>query len=479
VTGSQSKISGLPGVGETVAAVLRGESTPRAEVQGVLRRIGRDPLHAWLSIDAADAFRQADEVAGRLEAGEVLPLAGVVVGIKDNICQEGQPCGCASRILAGHRASYSATAVARLQAAGAITLGRTNMDEFGMGSSTENSGFGPTLHPDDPTRVPGGSSGGSAAAVAAGHVPAALGTDTGGSVRQPAAFCGLVGLKPSWGRVSRHGLVAFASSLDTIGALTRSVGDAALLMQHIAGFDPMDATSSERAPGDLFAASEAPVSGLRIGRVVFDGTEGLHPGVAAAEKTALARLVQAGASVEEVSLPTWSVGVACYVVTATAEASSNLARYDGVRYGPRPPGWESADLATLYRKVRGLFGDEVKRRILVGTFALSAGWADAYYGRAQRVRAALRAETLAALSRVDLLVCPTAPTPAFRQGEHADDPVSMYLADLFTVPASLAGLPALSVPVGRADNLPAGIQIIGRPWDEGRVLAAGRVIAEA
>jgi aspartyl-tRNA(Asn)/glutamyl-tRNA(Gln) amidotransferase subunit A len=464
------------GVAQTAAAVASGATTPVAEVEAALARIGHDPLHAWLSIDPEDALRQAGSVAGRLGASDVLPLAGVVIGLKDNLCHEGQPCGCGSRILEGYRAPYTGTAVARLMAAGAIVLGRSNMDEFGMGSSTENSAFGPTLHPMDSSRVPGGSSGGSAAAVAAGHVCAALGTDTGGSVRQPAAFCGVVGLKPTWGRVSRHGLVAFASSLDTIGPFARSVDDAALLLQVMAGPDPMDATSVEEPVGDLVKASRAGVAGLRVGRVRFEGTEGLHPGVALSEERAAALLRDAGATVEETYLPTWSLGLACYVVTATAEASSNLARYDGVRYGPRAP--SQGDLASFYRATRGLFGDEVKRRILVGTFALSAGFADAYYGRAQRVRAALRRETLDALSRVDLLLCPTAPGAAFRLGERSADPVAMYLADLFTVPASLAGLPAISVPAGLADGLPVGIQLIGRPWDEGRVLAAGRIVSQ-
>ena len=416
----------------------------------------------------------------RSRSGERLPLAGVPLAVKDNINVASLPSTAGSKILAGFVAPDDATCVARLASAGAVPIGKTNCDEFGMGSSNENSAYFPAKNPWDPERVPGGSSGGSAAAVAALAAPLAIGTDTGGSVRQPAALCGLVGWKPTYGRVSRYGLIAFASSFDQAGALTRTVADAAVAFSVMAGGDSKDSTSLATEVPDVLSRLDAGIAGSRIGVLEeADSSEGgLHPDVKASFEKAADVLRAAGASVVKVSVPRVSMAVPVYYLTATAEASSNLARFDGVRYGARRG---DAKLAALYRETRSQgFGPEVKRRILLGTFALSSGYHDAYYGRAQKVRALLKRDFLAAFHRVDAILCPTSPEPAFRLGAKTDDPLAMYLADVFTVPASLAGLPAVSVPSGfSSEGLPIGMQFIGPDDSEPLLFALSRVIEKA
>jgi aspartyl-tRNA(Asn)/glutamyl-tRNA(Gln) amidotransferase subunit A len=427
-----------------------------------------DPkLHAFLFTRREAALAEAAESDARRARGEARgPLDGIPIALKDNIVQAGEPATCASRILEGYVSPFDATAVARLRAAGAVIVGRTNLDEFAMGSSTENSSSGPTRNPWDLARSPGGSSGGSAAAVAAGIVPAALGSDTGGSIRQPAALCGVVGMKPTYGRVSRFGLVAFASSLDQIGPFARTAEDCALVLDAIAGHDPHDSTSlPEPAPRALLTGD---VSGLTLG--VLREAEDAAPGVRARVHEAVAELERAGAKVREVSLPHTRFGIAAYYLIATAEASSNLARYDGVRYGRRAA--EGAGGVTgLYERTRAEgFGAEVKRRILLGTYVLSAGYYDAYYRKAQQVRTLLRRDFDAAFERCDAVVLPTTPETAFRIGEKASDPLALYLADVFTVSANLAGLPGVSIPCGFDAGLPVGFQILGRPREESTVL---------
>ena len=407
------------------------------------------------------------------------PLAGMVIALKDNLVTVEEPTTCGSRILAGYVSPYAATAVARLRAAGAMVTIKTNMDEFAMGSSTENSAFGRVLNPLDPERVPGGSSGGSAALVAAGVVPAALGSETGGSVRQPASFCGVVGLKPSYGRVSRFGLVAFGSSLDCVSVFSRTVDDAGRVLAGMSGVDPLDATTLDRPPMKA-PAPRRDLEGLRIGipREYFPAD--LHAGVAAALRRTRAAVEQLGATLSEVSLPHSKFAVPTYYIVAPAEAAANLARYDGVRYGPREVG-PAGDIRALYQATRGEgFGAEVRRRILVGTYVLSAGYYDAYYRRAQRVRALIADDFRRAFaSGVDLLLTPTTPTPAFKAGEKTEDPVSMYLADIFVCAVNLAGLPAVSIPVGRSEGLPVGAQLIAPYFEEERLLAAAAAVEGA
>ncbi len=398
-------------------------------------------------------------------------LYGMPVAVKDNICTLEFTTSCGSKILEGYRSPYDATAVARLKAAGALIAGKTNCDEFAMGSSTEHSAYGRSLHPLEKARVPGGSSGGSAALVAAGAVPAALGSETGGSVRQPASFCGVVGIKPTYGRVSRYGLVAFGSSLDQIGVLGRSVHDAARVLSVISGRDPRDATCEDRDPLRLPIVPES-MQGFVIGIPKEYFPPDLDPGVRRACERAIRLLRELGAAVREVSLPHTSFAVPTYYIIAPAEASSNLARYDGVRYGPRFDG--AVDVRALYRRTRGVgFGPEVRRRILVGTYVLSAGYYDAYYRKAQQVRALLAQDFRNVFDRgVDLLFTPTTPTPAFKAGEKLQDPVQMYLSDIFTVTANLAGLPAVSIPIGRVKGLPVGGQFIGQAFLEDEMLEA-------
>jgi aspartyl-tRNA(Asn)/glutamyl-tRNA(Gln) amidotransferase subunit A len=463
------------GATELARRVGRHEATAESAVRESLERIGRldGDLGAFLHLLPERALSRARSLDAALAAGQPAPpLAGVPVAVKDVLDMEDVPTTCGSRILEGYRPPFTATCVERLEQAGAIVVGKTNMDEFAMGSSTENSAFGPTRNPWDRDRVPGGSSGGSAAAVASGLVPVALGTDTGGSIRQPAAFCGVVGLKPTYGRVSRHGLVAFASSLDQVGPLTRSAEDAALVASVLCGHDPRDATSAPRPVPDFREGLDRGLSGVRIGVPWSVLEQGLDAGVKGSFEAAVKDLERGGARIHEVALPHSPHAVATYYLVATAEASSNLARYDGVRYGLRGPG--ARDLRGMYGATRDRgFGAEVKRRIILGTFALSAGYYDAYYGRAQKVRTLIRRDFEQALTACDVVAMPTTPTPAFRLGEKTADPLQMYLADIFTVPANLAGIPGLSVPSGPVDGLPVGLQLLGRPFDEATLLRVG------
>jgi len=434
------------------------------------RAAAAEGLAAFVRLRPEAARTEAAESDARRARGERRSaLDGVPLAIKDNLIQEGEPCGCGSRILDGFVAPYQGTQVARLRAAGAVIVGRTNMDEFAMGSSTENSARGPTRNPWDRERVPGGSSGGSAAAVAAGIMPAALGSDTGGSIRLPASLCGVVGLKPTYGRVSRYGLVAFASSLDQVGPLARTAGDCALLLEAIAGHDPADSTSLPDPVPHYTESLSGQVAGLRVGvpRELFEES-GADAAVLACVREALAELERAGMRSVPVSLPHTRHAVATYYLIATAEASSNLARYDGVRYGRRAP---ASSLGEMYRRTRSEgFGPEVKRRILLGTYVLSAGYYDAYYRKAMKVRTLLRRDFEAAWAHCDLIVSPTAPEVAFRFGEKVKDPLRMYLSDIYTVSANLAGLPAISLPCGFARALPVGFQLIGRALDEATLL---------
>jgi aspartyl-tRNA(Asn)/glutamyl-tRNA(Gln) amidotransferase subunit A len=466
---------------ELAAAYRRGETTPTAAAEAYFARIARldGQVASYLTLTHDRALAAAKAADARYRAGQPLgPLDGVPIAHKDVFCTEGVVTTCGSKSLEGFVPPYDATVVARLAAAGAVVLGKTNMDEFAMGSSTEHSAYKPTRNPWDLERVPGGSSGGSAAAVAGELAAAALGTDTGGSVRQPAAFCGVVGLKPTYGRISRYGLIAFASSLDHVGPLTRDVRDAALLLHAVAGVDPHDATSVDVPVPDYPAELEGGVRGLKLGvpREYFGG--GLDAEVEAAVRAAIERLAGLGATIEEVSLPNTDYGLAVYYIVAPAEASSNLARYDGVKYGLRVPGGK--DLIDMESRTRAAgFGAEVKRRIMLGTYALSAGYYDAYYGRAQKVRTLVRRDFEAAFARVDLLVAPTTPSVAFKHGDKAD-PLAMYLNDVFTVGGDLAGLPAISVRCGfSASGLPIGLQLMARPFDEARLLRAAHAYEQS
>lgn len=459
----------------------RGEVSSLELTQAALDRIEATEgvVHSFLTVSAEEARRQAAAADARRASGEKGPLLGVPLALKDIILARGVRNTAGSRILENFVAPYDATVATRLAAAGAVSLGKLNCDEFAMGSSTENSAFGPSRNPWDPERVPGGSSGGSATAVAAAQCFGTLGTDTGGSIRQPAALCGIVGLKPTYGRVSRYGVVAYASSLDQVGPMARTVRGCARILGAIAGGDPHDSTSSPRAVPDFEAALTGNVKGLRIGVPAEYFVEGLQPEVEASVRAAIETFRQLGAEISEVSLPHTRYAVATYYLVATAEASSNLARYDGVRFGLRQAGGEG--LGPMYRKSRAAgFGPEVKRRIMLGTYALSAGYYDAYYLRAQKVRTLMRRDFEQAFEKQDLILTPTAPGTAFRFGEKTGDPLQMYLSDIFTIPVNLAGLPGLSMPCGYdAGGLPVGLQLIARPFDEAGLLNAAHAYEQA
>lgn len=470
---------------EALDRLAAGDLTSVDLTRSVLQRIDETDgqINAYISVDVDGALASAADVDRRRQAGEpVGALAGIPLAIKDVLCVRGGRTTCGSAMLSDYVAPYDATAVAAVRAADAIVVGKTNMDEFAMGSSTENSHFGPSRNPVDPDRVPGGSSGGSAAAVAAHEATMALGSDTGGSVRQPAGYCGVVGLKPTYGRVSRYGLVAYASSLDQIGPVTRDVEDAALLLGVVAGHDPRDATSVKHPVPDYRAKLNQGVEGLKVGMAKEFFADGLDADIRAATLGAAEALRSAGAELVDVSLPVAGhpdYCVACYYVIAMAEASANLSRYDGVKYGHRTA--DAQDLLEMYHKTRSEgFGPEVKRRIMLGTYVLSAGYYDAYYRKAQQVRTLIRQDFDSAFGSCDLLLSPVAPTTAFRLGEQVDDPLTMYLNDIYTVSVNLAGIPGISVPVGRAgDGLPIGAQLLARPFEEETLLRGARVLEQA
>ena len=473
----------------TAAAVRAGERSARSVVEEHLAVIDSNEgeIHAFNLVLADEALTRADDLDRRIADGEDPgPLAGVPVALKDNLCTRGIDTTCGSRILEGWRPPYDATVVERLAGAGAVAIGKTNLDEFAMGSSTENSAFGPTRNPLDTSRVPGGSSGGSAAAVAAGFAPLALGSDTGGSIRQPAALCGTVGVKPTYGRVSRYGLVAFGSSLDQIGPFANSVEDAALLLEVIGGHDPRDSTSIPEASPDLLGGLGQGVEGLRIGLIseLMGGpdhaasVEGIADDVRARVEQAAEALAAAGATVEHASVPSTIYGLSAYYLIAPAEASSNLARFDGVRFGLRVDADTAAEMNTATRTAG--FGDEVKRRIMLGTYALSAGYYDAYYGKSQKVRTLIQQDFARAYESFDLLLSPTAPTTAFPLGDKTGDPMLMYLNDVCTIPSNLAGHPSMSVPFGSGDDgLPVGVQVLAPALAEATMFRAAAVLEEA
>jgi aspartyl-tRNA(Asn)/glutamyl-tRNA(Gln) amidotransferase subunit A len=464
------------------SAVAEHKTSALALAEAFYAKIESDDpkIGAYLILSKERALEKAAEIDRRAKERDTLPpLAGVPVAIKDVIVTKSVRTTAGSKILGNYVPPYDCTAVSRLEAAGAVVLGKLNCDEFAMGSSNENSAFKPVHNPHDLSRVPGGSSGGSAAAVAADMAVATLGSDTGGSIRQPASFCGVVGLKPTYGRVSRYGLIAFASSLDHIGPLTKTVKDAAIMLQAIAGRDPMDSTSAELPVPDYVAELEKPIKDLKIGVAKEYFGEGLEPETRAAIETAIQKFARMGCEIVDVSLPHTKYAIPAYYLVATAEASSNLARFDGVRYGYRAKGARS--LSDMYRRTRDEgFGAEVKRRIMLGTYALSAGYYDAYYLKAQRVRTLLTRDFEEAFAKVDVIVGPTSPTPAFKLGEKVDDPLAMYLADIYTVTANLAGIPGISIPVGRnKDKLPIGMQIFGKHFDEATILRAAHAYEKA
>ena len=463
------------------AGLERGEFSSRELVQSALEEIARldSSLHAFLHVAGDQALAKADEADQQPKANSQKPFAGIPIAVKDVLTVEGMPATAGSKILEGFMPPFTATSVKKLQEAGAIVIGKTNTDEFAMGSSTENSAYGRTMNPWDLTRVPGGSSGGSAAAVAARLVPAALGTDTGGSVRQPAAFCGVTGLKTTYGRVSRYGLIAFGSSLDTVGVLAQNAEDAALVFSAMAGHDPLDATSADVEDVPVAEALHATsLRGLRIGVPKEYFISGIQPEVQEKTRAAIEEMKRLGAEVREVSLPHTEYALPVYYILAPAEASANLARFDGVRYGPRS---EAEAMWDVFYKTRGeKFGAEVTRRIMIGTYALSAGYYDAYYGQAQKARTLIARDFEAAFANVDMIAAPTTPSTAFVAGAHADDPMAMYLEDVFTLPANLAGVPGISFPVGFDDNhLPIGLQLIGPRFREDVILRAARVYQQA
>lgn len=467
-TSSGASSGNTPTTAFEIAAAVRAGSVKAIDVlEAHLARIAEreSDIHAF-NLVTADAARESarridDIVAAGRDPGA---LAGVPIALKDNMCTRGVPTTCSSRILEGWKPPYDATVVSRLAELGAVSVGKTNLDEFAMGSSTENSAFGVTLNPRDISRVAGGSSGGSAAAVAAAFAPVSLGSDTGGSIRQPAALCGVVGVKPTYGTVSRYGLVAFASSLDQIGPFSADVRDSALILESISGHDPMDSTSIPQGPLDLLSVLDHGVKGMRIGRIT-DMPEGADPDVLERLEAAFDALRAAGATIVDVELPSLKYGLTAYYLIAPAEASSNLARYDGVRYGRRV---DAVDTNSMYMATRAAgFGDEVKRRIMLGTYALSAGYYDAYYGKALKVRRLISDDFARAYATADVLLTPTSPIPAFKVGEKADDPLAMYLCDVYTIPTNLAGHPAMSVPFGTSrDGLPIGVQVMASTLGE-------------
>jgi aspartyl-tRNA(Asn)/glutamyl-tRNA(Gln) amidotransferase subunit A len=459
---------------EIRAAVAAREVSAVEVVRDTLDRIGRrdGPLHAFLHVNSEAAMTRAAGLDRQPDPKA--PLLGVPVALKDNICTAGVQTTAGSRVLEHYVPPYSAAVVERLEQAGAVIVGKTNCDEFAMGSLTEHSAFGPSRNPWDRDRIPGGSSGGSAVAVAADMVPLALGSETGGSIRQPAALCGVLGLKPTYGRVSRYGLIAFGSSLDQIGPFARSTRDMAALLTAIAGHDARDATSAHDAVPDYTAGLTGDIAGLRVGvpRALMD--DGVEPGVREAFDAALAQMAAAGAVLSDVALPHASLAIPVYYLVANAEASSNLARYDGVRYGTRA---DAGSLTEMYYRTRARFGAEVKRRIMIGTYVLSAGYYDAYYVKAQQVRTLIRKDYDEAFAHVDVVALPTSPTVAFRLGARTADPIQMYLADVFTAAANLAGLPAISIPCGlTGEKLPVGLQLTARPFAEGTLLRAADVL---
>jgi len=455
-----------------LSAALKAKKVSSVELtQGYLDRISKyKELNAFISLDPARSLAQARAADERLAKGQAGPLTGIPIAQKDIFCADGWLTTCGSKMLSNFVAPYDATVIERFNAAGAVCLGKTNMDEFAMGSSNETSFYGPVKNPWDTQAVPGGSSGGSAAAVAARLAPAATGTDTGGSIRQPAALTGITGIKPSYGRVSRYGMIAFASSLDQGGPMTRSAEDAALLLNTMCGFDPRDSTSVDQPVPDFTASLNNSIKGLKIGLPKEYFGVGLSADVAKVVEAAIAEYKKLGAEIVEVSLPNSQLAIPCYYVLAPAEASSNLARFDGVRYGHRAP--EYKDLTDMYCKTRAQgFGAEVKRRILIGTYVLSAGYYDAYYLQAQRLRRLITDDFNRAFEKCDVIMGPTTPTTAFNLGAKKDDPVAMYLSDIYTISVNLAGLPGMSIPAGfGADNRPVGLQLIGKYFDEARLL---------
>jgi len=467
--------STAPGALELHQQIVKGQTSAQSLVEASYKQIESNDseIHAFVSLTKELALQTAQEVDKQAKAGNALPLlAGVPIAVKDNINVQGFPTTCSSKILAGYVSPYDATVTLKLKKHQLPILGKTNLDEFAMGSSTENSALGITRNPWDPTRVPGGSSGGSAAAVAAGQAPLSLGSDTGGSVRQPAALCSLVGFKPTYGLVSRYGLVAFASSLDQISPFARNVEDTAAILQVISGFDGNDSTSLDVPVPDYLAALKEPLDKkpLRVGVLKELDGEGMQPEVAESFQKSLEAFKAMGAEIQTISIPSVKYAIASYYILATAEASSNLARFDGVRYGFRAE--DAQNITELYTKTRAQgFGPEVKRRIILGTFCLSSGYYDAYYGKAQKVQELLRREFEKAWQSVDVLLCPTSPSTAFKIGEKANDPVSMYLSDIATIPVNLVGIPALSIPCGfDKDHLPIGLQLMGPHMSESRLL---------
>ncbi len=466
-------------ISEAANALAAKTLSARELLEAVLERasLTEANLHAYLTIDHEGARAAAISADARLAAGESGRMLGIPIVLKDNMSTKGIPTTASSKILDGYLPPYDATVVSKLRESGAVTVGKTNLDEFAMGSSTENSAYGPTRNPWDPARVPGGSSGGSAAAVAIGSALGSLGSDTGGSIRQPAAFCGLVGMKPTYGRVSRYGLIAFASSLDQIGPFTRTVEDSATLLGAIAGHDPHDATSNPGALPDFSSRLNDGVAGLRIGVVSELSSTGIDPEVKAAFLRTLDRLADAGAEIVEVSIPSTAVSLSAYYLIAPAECSANLARFDGVRYGLRLEGDTVEDMMSKTR-AEG-FGPEVTRRILLGTYALSAGYYDAFYGQAQRVRTITIREFGVAYEKADVLVSPTAPTSAFEFGSKTQDPLSMYMSDVCTIPSNLTGEPAISVPVGLdSGGLPIGFQVMAPSLEESMLFQVARAVEE-